>query len=365
MKPIATTRYATGIPTSRLAIWWILASEVVIFGGLIAAYLMFRLGHPEWAEASAVTNMWIGAFNTFVLLSSSFTAVLAHQAAEQGDGPKAARLLSFTILGALIFLGVKSFEWYSEISHGYTITAECGGNGTTLTDTSSTTTSVSCLNSAKVLGGDRSTASVDLGTHSLTALADAKSVSYGSAYINETVTIQGAWTGQTRVELTLFLTGGFSGVGSTQQAASGSLSVASGPQGVASYYYDGTNYTLTPSGLNNNGSFAVTDYSSAASDIQTAVTVAFDVDSSSPSFNLMANLVAWAWGDGSNSMRSDFSNTGRIFVDLASGLSAMTDSGFLIPLADNGPPTGSIPEPAALLLMAAPLLWLARRVHHR
>lgn len=250
-------------------------------------------------------------------------------------------------------------------AHGYTITAECGGNGTTLTDTSSTTTSVSCLNSAKVLGGDRSTASVDLGTHSLTALADAKSVSYGSAYINETVTIQGAWTGQTRVELTLFLTGGFSGVGSTQQAASGSLSVASGPQGVASYYYDGTNYTLTPSGLNNNGSFAVTDHSSAASDIQTAVTVAFDVDSSSPSFNLMANLVAWAWGDGSNSMRSDFSNTGRIFVDLASGLSAMTDSGFLIPLADNGPPTGSIPEPAALLLMAAPLLWLARRVHHR
>ncbi|MCA9736663.1 MAG: cytochrome c oxidase subunit 3 [Gemmatimonadota bacterium] len=123
MKPIATTRYATGIPTGRLAIWWILASEVVIFGGLIAAYLMFRLGHPEWAEASAVTNMWIGAFNTFVLLSSSFTAVLAHQAAEQGDGPKAARLLSFTILGALIFLGVKSFEWYSEISHGYTITA--------------------------------------------------------------------------------------------------------------------------------------------------------------------------------------------------------------------------------------------------
>lgn len=122
-RPIATTRMATGIPTGRLAIWWILASEIVIFGGLLASYLMFRLGHPEWADAAAVTNTWIGAFNTFVLLSSSFTAVLAHQAAEKGNGRLAARYLMMTIGGALIFLGVKSYEWWYEISHGYTITS--------------------------------------------------------------------------------------------------------------------------------------------------------------------------------------------------------------------------------------------------
>ena len=122
-KPIATTRSATGIPTGRLAIWWVLASEIVIFGGLLASYLMFRLGHPEFGTAAAVTNVWIGAFNTFVLLTSSFTAVLAHQAAEQGDGKRAARFLVFTIVGACIFLVVKGFEWYGEISHGYTITS--------------------------------------------------------------------------------------------------------------------------------------------------------------------------------------------------------------------------------------------------
>jgi heme/copper-type cytochrome/quinol oxidase subunit 3 len=104
-------------------VWWLLASEVVIFGGLLGSYLMFRLGHPEWADAAAVTNVWIGAFNTFVLLSSSFTAVLAHQAAERGDGKTAAKLLMVTILGAITFLGVKSYEWTYEISHGYTITS--------------------------------------------------------------------------------------------------------------------------------------------------------------------------------------------------------------------------------------------------
>ncbi|HWO88197.1 MAG TPA: cytochrome c oxidase subunit 3 [Gemmatimonadales bacterium] len=123
MRPLANTRSATGIPTGRLAIWWVLASEVVIFGGLIASYIMHRLGHPEWANAAAVTNVWIGAFNTLVLLSSSFTAVLAHKAADQGDGAKAARFLLYTVCGAATFLGVKTYEWWSEISHGYTITS--------------------------------------------------------------------------------------------------------------------------------------------------------------------------------------------------------------------------------------------------
>lgn len=121
-KPIATLRSATGIPTGRLAIWWVLASEVVIFGGLIGAYLMHRLGHPEWADAAAMTNTTIGAVNTFVLLTSSFTAVLAHQAAEHGDGKKAAKYLLLTIGGALTFVCIKSYEWWYEISHGYTIT---------------------------------------------------------------------------------------------------------------------------------------------------------------------------------------------------------------------------------------------------
>ena len=122
-KPIATTRSATGIPTGRLAVWWVLASEIVIFGGLLASYVMHRLAHPEWAIAASHTNTWIGATNTFVLLSSSFTAVLAHQAAEQGDGRKAGKLLFMTIGGAATFILIKSIEWTHEILEGYTITA--------------------------------------------------------------------------------------------------------------------------------------------------------------------------------------------------------------------------------------------------
>ena len=122
-RPIATTRSAAGLPTGRLAVWWVVVSEIVIFGGLLASYIMHRLAHDAFAVQAAHTNTWIGAFNTLVLLTSSLSAVLAHQAAERGDGPKAARLIWATIVGALTFLVVKGFEWTFEIQHGFTITS--------------------------------------------------------------------------------------------------------------------------------------------------------------------------------------------------------------------------------------------------
>jgi heme/copper-type cytochrome/quinol oxidase subunit 3 len=123
VRTIATQRSAMNIATGKLAVWWVLVSEIVVFGGVLVSYIMHRLAHPEWAHQAVHTHLWLGAFNTFVLLTSSLSAVLAHQAAEQGNGPKAARLLYFTILGGLTFLVVKSFELTGEIREGFTIQA--------------------------------------------------------------------------------------------------------------------------------------------------------------------------------------------------------------------------------------------------
>ena len=121
-KPMATLRSSSGVPVGRLAMWWLLASETVIFGGLLMSYIMHRIGHPEWAAEAAHTNTLAGAINTVVLLSSSLSAVLAHQAAQTGNGPRAARFLWLTILGAATFLVVKSVEWTHEIQQGFVLT---------------------------------------------------------------------------------------------------------------------------------------------------------------------------------------------------------------------------------------------------
>ncbi len=122
-RPIATTRSAAGMPTGRLAVWWVIASEIVIFGGLLSSYIMYRIAHDAFAEQAAHTNTWIGAFNTFVLLTSSLFAVQGHKAADAGDGKKAARFLYYTAGGGALFILVKSIEWTHEIREGFTITS--------------------------------------------------------------------------------------------------------------------------------------------------------------------------------------------------------------------------------------------------
>ena len=112
----------TGIKTGKLAVWWVLGSEIVIFGGLLACYLMYRTMYDHWGAAAAHTNTLAGAINTFVLLTSSLFVVLAHQAAEQKQAGKAFAYLWLTIGGGLTFLMIKAIEWTGEITHGYTIT---------------------------------------------------------------------------------------------------------------------------------------------------------------------------------------------------------------------------------------------------
>ena len=120
--PIATHRMRTGIPTGRLAVWWVLASEIFIFGGLIMCFLLFKFNNAPGFEDADMTSTAAGAFNTFVLLTSSLSIVLAHAAAEKGDIQASFRYIWFTIGGGLVFLLVKTYEYSSKIYGGITLT---------------------------------------------------------------------------------------------------------------------------------------------------------------------------------------------------------------------------------------------------
>lgn len=120
--PLANKRSATGIPSGKLAVWWVIGSEIVIFGGLLGSYVMYRLLHSEeFSQAATNTNTALGALNTLILLSSSLSAVLAHNAVEKNDHERSFKMLWLTILGGLGFLTVKAFEWSTEIHHGFVL----------------------------------------------------------------------------------------------------------------------------------------------------------------------------------------------------------------------------------------------------
>ena len=120
--PIATHRSATGIPTGRLGVWWLLASEIFIFGGLIACFILFKLNGTPGFEDASLTSVTAGAINTFVLLTSSLSVVLAHAAIEKGDREKSFKYIWYTIGFGLVFLIVKTYEYTGKIVNGHTIT---------------------------------------------------------------------------------------------------------------------------------------------------------------------------------------------------------------------------------------------------
>jgi len=111
---------STGIPTGKIGVWWFLASEITVFGGLIASYIVVRLGSGGWSEAAAHVNFSLGLVNTFVLLTSSMTMVLAFAAVEQKNPKRLRAFLLLTFLLGMTFLMIKGFEYAGEIGHGFT-----------------------------------------------------------------------------------------------------------------------------------------------------------------------------------------------------------------------------------------------------
>jgi heme/copper-type cytochrome/quinol oxidase subunit 3 len=110
-------------PPGKTGIWWFLASEIPVFGGLIASYIVVRLGSSGWAEAASHLNFNLGLLNTFLLLTSSMTVVMAFAAVEDKEPRRIAMFLGLTVLLGLGFLIVKAFEYTGEINHGFTPSA--------------------------------------------------------------------------------------------------------------------------------------------------------------------------------------------------------------------------------------------------
>src|SRR5260370_33564289 len=89
-----------------------LAMEVMFFGGLFAAYIIYRsIYSPGFVAGSHGREGDFGAAMTFILLASSFTMALSVHAAREGKRTMLVLLLLLTILLGIAFLGIKFTEY--------------------------------------------------------------------------------------------------------------------------------------------------------------------------------------------------------------------------------------------------------------
>ena len=103
-----------------LGMWVFIAQEVMFFGGLFLAYLVYRLQYPNaFAAASNHLDWRLGTFNTAVLIASSLTMALAVWATQVGKSRKTqvGFMVATAILG-LTFLGVKAYEYAEKYKDG-------------------------------------------------------------------------------------------------------------------------------------------------------------------------------------------------------------------------------------------------------
>jgi cytochrome c oxidase subunit 3 len=97
---------------SSLGMWVFLATEIMFFGGLFCAYLIYRRWYfPDFAAASKTIDVTMGAINTVVLICSSLTVVLAVWAAQTARRTLLLVSLAITMLLGITFLGIKGMEY--------------------------------------------------------------------------------------------------------------------------------------------------------------------------------------------------------------------------------------------------------------
>ena len=106
-------------PPGGILLWIIIFLELVTFGmGMLGLAYSGSFEREIFNQSSHQLNRIIGTINTLILLSSGYAMASAVHAFQENKKELAMRLLKWTALGGLLFVGVKSWEYYEKIALG-------------------------------------------------------------------------------------------------------------------------------------------------------------------------------------------------------------------------------------------------------
>lgn len=104
---------------AQLGMWVFLVTEIMIFGGLFAAYAVYRyLFADAFSRASGELNWLLASVNTVVLITSSLTMAMAVYGVQTNRRRVLIGYLALTVLLGCIFLGLKGWEYREDFDKG-------------------------------------------------------------------------------------------------------------------------------------------------------------------------------------------------------------------------------------------------------
>ncbi|HVT02849.1 MAG TPA: cytochrome c oxidase subunit 3 [Thermoanaerobaculia bacterium] len=107
----------TGLYNGKLGIWLFLASEVMLFGALFSSLILLRSGAPSWPHGYEILNVKLATLNTFILIFSSVTVVMAWANLRLGNFNRGRIFLGLTFLCGCGFMIIKSIEYSTKFHH--------------------------------------------------------------------------------------------------------------------------------------------------------------------------------------------------------------------------------------------------------
>ena len=109
-------------PPGGILIWMIIFLELITFGAALIA--MAYYGNQElelFHDSSLKLSKTFGLINTMFLLTSGFLMAISLAELKKGNKKKFEKSLLLTMFFGILFLGLKSFEYYEKISEGFDI----------------------------------------------------------------------------------------------------------------------------------------------------------------------------------------------------------------------------------------------------
>lgn len=109
-------------PPGGILIWIVIFLELITFGMALVAFVYYGAEEPEvFHQSKLQLNPTIGAINTIFLLTSGLFVANAIHFYKEGNTKKTTFFFKLAMLGGLLFLILKSFEYYTKIIHGITL----------------------------------------------------------------------------------------------------------------------------------------------------------------------------------------------------------------------------------------------------
>ncbi len=105
--------------SAKFGMWVFLVTEILFFGGLFVAYIIYRAWNPDlYFLAAKELDTVMGGVNTLVLIGSSLTMALAIRSAQLNQQRNIIVYLLITIGLAMTFMVIKYFEYTHKFDMG-------------------------------------------------------------------------------------------------------------------------------------------------------------------------------------------------------------------------------------------------------